>query len=72
MRVNPVGFVIVLFGFGNLAITRWVMARRRDGRPLPRMLRTWEIIGRMPRVAVVLACCEIAAGILITANLIDF
>ena len=64
--------MIVLFGFGNLAITRWAVVRRGAGRPLPRALRTWEMLGRIPRVAVALACCEIAAGVVIAANLVNF
>lgn len=72
MKVNPFGIVFVLFGLCNLAITRWVLKRRHAGRPLPGVLRGWEIIGRVPRLAVALACCEIVLGGMIAAKVVPF
>ncbi len=56
------GMAGVVFGLGNLAITRWAVQRRRTGRPLPGPLRTWELFGRVPKVSVTVACCEIVLG----------
>jgi hypothetical protein len=65
------GMFVVVFGVANLAITRWIMRWRQAGRTLPRFLRTWETYARMPKLAIVLACCQIVVGaVIIFASLV--
>jgi hypothetical protein len=52
----------IVFGFGDLAITLRLMRWRRDGRELPGVLRTWELIARWPWISIPMACIEIALG----------